>query len=85
VVANDVNVERCDILVHNTKRICTANLVITNHAAQKFPACSFAKGCSEASNHMYKPQSLEFDRVLCDVPCCGDGTIRKGHSIWRKW
>ncbi|TVU05454.1 hypothetical protein EJB05_48618, partial [Eragrostis curvula] len=40
---------------------------------------------SQAFSHTHKPQSLEFDRVLCDVPCCGDGTIRKGHNVWRTW
>lgn len=29
--------------------------------------------------------NLKFDRVLCDVPCSGDGTLRKNADIWPKW
>ncbi|KAL6661248.1 hypothetical protein ACP70R_000632 [Stipagrostis hirtigluma subsp. patula] len=85
VIANDVDVQRCDLLIHNTKRMCTANLIVTNHEAQNFPGCSIAKDYSETYQDTCKPQRLEFDRVLCDVPCSGDGTIRKGHDMWRKW
>ena len=30
-------------------------------------------------------EPLLFDRILCDVPCSGDGTMRKAPDIWRKW
>lgn len=29
--------------------------------------------------------TLQFDRILCDVPCSGDGTMRKAPDIWRRW
>jgi len=32
-----------------------------------------------------KPKLLLFDRVLCDVPCTGDGTSRKNPEIWETW
>ena len=31
------------------------------------------------------PKVMMFDRVLCDVPCTGDGTLRKAPDIWRRW
>ncbi|CAN6196283.1 unnamed protein product [Urochloa humidicola] len=85
VVANDVDVQRCNLLIHQTKRMCTANLIVTNHEAQNFPGCSLAKFCSETCMDEAKLQRLEFDRVLCDVPCSGDGTVRKAPDMWRKW
>lgn len=66
--------------------MCTANLIVTNHEAQHFPGC---RSKSNASNKGIELESninqLLFDRVLCDVPCSGDGTLRKAPDIWRKW
>ena len=83
VVANDVNVQRCHLLIHQTKRVNSANLMVTQHEAQSFPMVG----------RKWKPEgggpddtkAVRFDRVLCDVPCSGDGTIRKAPDIWRKW
>ncbi|THH19611.1 hypothetical protein EW146_g1598 [Bondarzewia mesenterica] len=30
-------------------------------------------------------RALLFDRILCDVPCSGDGTLRKNVGIWKYW
>ncbi|KAM7529315.1 hypothetical protein LguiB_032725 [Lonicera macranthoides] len=89
VIANDADVQRCNLLIHQTKRMCTANLIVTNHEAQHFPSCHLSKNHTNASENGTAKEplisELLFDRVLCDVPCSGDGTLRKAPDIWRKW
>lgn len=85
VIANDVDVQRCNLLIHQTKRMCSANLIVTNHEAQYFPSCLSAKDVPRDAQGELKKGILQFDRVLCDVPCSGDGTLRKAPDIWRKW
>ncbi|XP_048232395.1 RNA cytosine-C(5)-methyltransferase NSUN2 isoform X3 [Ricinus communis] len=87
VIANDLDVQRCNLLIHQTKRMCTANLIVTNNEAQHFPGCRANKSCTKASEIEFEPPigQLLFDRVLCDVPCSGDGTLRKAPDLWRKW
>jgi 16S rRNA C967 or C1407 C5-methylase (RsmB/RsmF family) len=36
------------------------------------------------AQHFPQPPFL-FDRVLADVPCSGDGTLRKNPDLWGKW
>ena len=76
VIANDADNSRCYMLVHQVKRIQSPNVIITNHDASIFPKI-MVKG--EGSSEMGQ---LKFDRVLADVPCSGDGTMRKNADIW---
>ncbi|KAJ1925972.1 tRNA (cytosine-5-)-methyltransferase ncl1 [Tieghemiomyces parasiticus] len=81
VIANDANLKRACMLVHQTKRLHSPCLLVTHQDAEQM------------SNVLYptKPEDptygepARFDRILCDVPCSGDGTIRKNLLIWNDW
>lgn len=79
VVANDVNYKRAAMLVHQTQRISSPALIVTNHEAQHFPNLTVEK--TDGSG----VEKLLFDRILCDVPCSGDGTLRKNIDVWQSW
>lgn len=74
VIANDSDYKRSHLLVHQVKRLASPNLLVTNHDAQMYPRIKL----SESEN-------LKFDRILCDVPCSGDGTMRKNVNVWKEW
>lgn len=78
VVANDVDNKRCYMLVHQSSRLNSPNCVIINQDATKLPDMLVDEGDSTKTK-------LKFDRVLCDVPCSGDGTARKNVDVWKKW
>ncbi|CAJ0961382.1 unnamed protein product, partial [Mesorhabditis belari] len=74
IVANDVDKKRCYMLIHQTlKRMKNANTVVINEDATRLPDMEL------------DGKVLKFDRVLCDVICSGDGTVRKNPDIWEKW
>ncbi|KAK3914648.1 tRNA (cytosine(34)-C(5))-methyltransferase [Frankliniella fusca] len=78
VVANDMDNTRCYMLVHQLKRLSSPCVVIVNHDASLLPNLQIS---GQDGNLM----PLKFDRILCDVPCTGDGTLRKNPDIWEKW
>ncbi|ORX42903.1 S-adenosyl-L-methionine-dependent methyltransferase [Hesseltinella vesiculosa] len=77
VVANDADYKRAQLLVHQLKRLQSPCFLATNHDASQFP------NVSTKENGVETP--WQFDRVLCDVPCSGDGTMRKNKKIWTSW
>ncbi|TGZ80021.1 S-adenosyl-L-methionine-dependent methyltransferase [Ascodesmis nigricans] len=79
VIANDADYKRSHMLIHQTKRLNSPNLIVTNHDGTMFPSLvTSAPGVSPK-------EYLKFDRILADVPCSGDGTARKNYSVWRDW
>ncbi|KYM78314.1 tRNA (cytosine-5-)-methyltransferase CG6133 [Atta colombica] len=78
VIANDVDNNRCYMLVHQAKRLNSPNILITNHDSSIMPNFMITKPDDTKD-------TLKFDRILADVPCSGDGTMRKNPDIWCKW
>ncbi|XP_046842938.1 RNA cytosine C(5)-methyltransferase NSUN2-like isoform X2 [Xenia sp. Carnegie-2017] len=78
VIANDIDPKRCYMLVHQSRRIHSPCCLVTNHDAAIYPDIKIKK--NENGEEL-----MHFDRILCDVPCSGDGTMRKNPQIWKKW
>lgn len=110
LIANDSDVKRCHLLVHQSARIGSPSLMVTNLDASIYPSIRVpssspssveldeVEGLSEVQKLRRKrnvarkhpngdvpTSALLFDRILCDVPCSGDGTIRKNLGIWKRW
>ena len=56
--------------------------MVTNHDASIMPNLLVPDPAPGAEAGKLAP--LKFDRILCDVPCTGDGTLRKNADIWPK-
>ncbi|KAG4216920.1 hypothetical protein PC116_g34599, partial [Phytophthora cactorum] len=81
LIANDADYKRSHMLVHQLKRLSSPNLLVTNHDATLYPAIKLPPH----PDHPEKGQYLKFDRILADVPCSGDGTLRKNVNLWKDW
>ncbi|KAJ8130460.1 hypothetical protein O1611_g3170 [Lasiodiplodia mahajangana] len=81
LIANDVEYKRCHMLVHQLKRLSSPNLIVTNHDATLFPSLRISQDPEKPT----VPRYLKFDRILADVPCSGDGTLRKNADLWKNW
>jgi 16S rRNA C967 or C1407 C5-methylase (RsmB/RsmF family) len=68
VVANDADPVRINTLKRRYARCGSPNLLVT---------------CSRAEDLQRTIGRPVFDRIVADVPCSGDGTIRKFPHIWR--
>ncbi|TDH04295.1 hypothetical protein EPR50_G00151520 [Perca flavescens] len=77
VIANDVDNKRCYLLVHQAKRLNSPCIMVVNHDASCIPTLKIDIDGQE--------DILFYDRILCDVPCSGDGTLRKNIDVWKKW
>lgn len=87
VVANELDSKRAYVLAHrsrNTLQERMASMAIVTHNACKFPDALAACRRSELDVNRADGTKRErvFDRIICDVPCSGDGTLRKDFKVW---
>ncbi|KAK2166787.1 hypothetical protein LSH36_35g04062 [Paralvinella palmiformis] len=78
VIGNDSDNKRCYLMTHQVKRLESASFIIINQDASCMPNFKLPDEDGQL-------KSLKFDRILADVPCSGDGTLRKNVDAWAKW
>lgn len=84
LIANDADYKRSHMLIHQMKRLNSPNLIVTNHDATAFPSIRLTPRPPRPGQQV-QHRYLKFDRILADVPCSGDGTMRKNPNIWKDW
>lgn len=82
VIANDADVKRINILKERYSRCGSPNLLLSCCAAEDLLLRMRARNDALGER---VGQFDGFDRVLCDVPCTGDGTFRKASHLWRSF
>ncbi len=80
VVANDLDRKRCYMMVHQVKRLQSPCVILTEEDASVYPRTFI-----DSPENPEELKQMFFDRILADVPCSGDGTMRKSPDIWGRW
>jgi NOL1/NOP2/sun family putative RNA methylase len=72
IIANDVKIDRIKILSSNLERCGVSNVVATRNDGVGL--------CSRLAKKGFK-----FDKILLDVPCSGEGTLRSSAKTFKMW
>lgn len=78
IVANELVPTRAYVLARRCMTLGAAaqRMAVTCHRAQIFPGGAGGGGGGDGGG---------WDRIICDVPCSGDGTFRKYRDKWGHW
>lgn len=69
LVSNEINHKRASILVENMERFGPKNVIILN----------------EDPVNIAKKLTYQFDKIVVDAPCSGEGMFRKDHQAIQYW
>ena len=72
IIANDVKLDRIKILAANLERCGVMNVVATRNDGVGL--------CNRLAKKGFK-----FDKILLDVPCSGEGTLRSSPKTFKMW
>ncbi|HEB47087.1 MAG TPA: RsmB/NOP family class I SAM-dependent RNA methyltransferase [Candidatus Pacearchaeota archaeon] len=72
VIANEISLKRIKILASNVERCGSMNVIITKK-----------EGISLCEK--LKKEGFEFDKILVDAPCSGEGTLRSTPITYKMW
>ncbi|VVB79839.1 tRNA (cytosine(49)-C(5))-methyltransferase [uncultured archaeon] len=72
IIANEPQMDRLRILASNLERCGVTNTIITRKDGR-----SICKDLKEAN--------IEFDKILVDAPCSGEGTLRSSPKTYLMW
>ena len=72
IIANDKDIGRISILATNTERCGCTNIIITRNDAVQL--------CEKLAN-----LKMKFDKILLDLPCSGEGTLRSSPKTLLMW
>jgi len=80
VMANEPDFKRNNVMCSQIQRLGLSNFLVISRMGQCIPNVLL-----DPKQPGGKPETLYFDRILCDVPCSGDGTFRKNPDLWLNW
>jgi len=72
IIANDIKLDRIKILNSNLERCGVSNVVVTRNDGVGL--------CMRLGEKGFK-----FDKILLDVPCSGEGTLRSSPKTFKMW
>jgi NOL1/NOP2/sun family putative RNA methylase len=72
IIANEVSMGRMRILASNLERCGITNTIITKKEGR-------------ALTKNFEKQNIQFNKILVDAPCSGEGTIRSSPKTYLMW